>query len=72
MKFQQTPNCLKASRRGAREGLIRKTLDKGAWELKVGEVKLALKTFLRLMGLQPRNGGSASGVFAGERGLEEK
>jgi len=33
----------------AREGLIRKTLEKGAWELRVGEVKLAVKTFRKLM-----------------------
>jgi tetratricopeptide (TPR) repeat protein len=37
----------------AREGLIRKTLEKGAWELRVGEVKLALKTFRRLMDFSP-------------------
>ena len=33
----------------ARKGLINKTLEKGDWELRVGEVKLARKTFLKLL-----------------------
>ncbi|MBT3511209.1 MAG: tetratricopeptide repeat protein [Nitrospina sp.] len=37
----------------AREGLIQKTLEKGYWELRVGEVKLALKTFLELIKSSP-------------------
>lgn len=37
----------------AREGLIQKTLDKGNWELRVGEVQLARKTFLRLIEFSP-------------------
>jgi CHAT domain-containing protein/Tfp pilus assembly protein PilF len=39
--------------RSAREGLIQKTLEKGYWELRVGEVKLALKTFLQLIEFSP-------------------
>ena len=38
----------------AREGLIQKTLEKGNWELRVGEVKLALKTFLQLIEFSPK------------------
>lgn len=39
--------------RSARQGLIRKTLAKGDWELRVGEVKLALKTFRKLIDFSP-------------------
>jgi CHAT domain-containing protein/Tol biopolymer transport system component/Tfp pilus assembly protein PilF len=39
--------------RAAREGLIKKSLEKGSWELQVGEVKLALKTFLHLIESNP-------------------
>lgn len=38
----------------AREGLIRKSLEKGDWELRVGEVKLAFKTFLQLIETHPQ------------------
>jgi CHAT domain-containing protein/Tfp pilus assembly protein PilF len=38
----------------ARVGLINKSLEKGNWELRVGEVKLALKTFLHLIGTSPQ------------------
>ncbi len=37
----------------ARQGFIRKTLEKGTWELRVGEIKLARKTFKRLIDFSP-------------------
>jgi CHAT domain-containing protein/Tol biopolymer transport system component/Tfp pilus assembly protein PilF len=55
----------------AREGLIRKTLDKGAWELKVGEVKLALKTFLRLMDFSPETVGAHRGYLQASAALKK-
>ncbi|MFQ5671774.1 MAG: CHAT domain-containing protein [Nitrospinales bacterium] len=44
---------LKASRQKARAGYIRKSIEKGKWELKVGETKLALKSFLKLIAFSP-------------------
>ncbi|MBT5869791.1 MAG: CHAT domain-containing protein [Nitrospinaceae bacterium] len=38
----------------ARAGQIQKLLEKGNWELRVGEVKLAVKTFRRLMTFSPQ------------------
>jgi CHAT domain-containing protein/Tfp pilus assembly protein PilF len=38
----------------AGEGLIRKSLEKGHWELRVGEVKLAVKTFFHLIETSPQ------------------
>ncbi len=55
----------------AREGLIRKTLDKGAWELKVGEVKLALKTFRRLMDFSPETVGAHRGYLQANAALKK-
>ncbi|MBC8286929.1 MAG: CHAT domain-containing protein [Nitrospinae bacterium] len=37
----------------SRAGLIQKTLEKGEWDLRVGEVKLARKTFLQLIETHP-------------------
>ena len=45
---------LESYARSARAGLIQKTLEKGNWELRVGEVKLALKTFLQLIEFSPQ------------------
>jgi len=55
----------------ARAGLIRKTLEKGAWEMKVGEVKLALKTFLRLMGFSPETVGAHRGYLQASAALKK-
>ncbi len=46
-------NALSTYVETARKGLIQKTLDKGNWELRVGEVKLARKTFLKLIEAYP-------------------
>ncbi|PIQ95534.1 MAG: hypothetical protein COV67_14365, partial [Nitrospinae bacterium CG11_big_fil_rev_8_21_14_0_20_56_8] len=40
--------------RQAREGWIKKTIEKGKWEIRVGETRLALKTFLRLIEFDPQ------------------
>jgi CHAT domain-containing protein/Tfp pilus assembly protein PilF len=40
---------LKEAVKNSRKGYIRKSVAKGKWELKVGEVKLAVKTFLNLI-----------------------
>ena len=42
-----------ASRQKARAGYIRKSIEKGKWELKVGETQLALKSFLKLIAFSP-------------------
>ena len=47
-------NELESYARSAREGLIQKTLEKGNWEMRVGEVRLALKTFLQLIEFSPQ------------------
>lgn len=41
------------ARQAAIDGQTRKSVDKGNWELKVGEVKLARKTFLKLIDFSP-------------------
>ena len=55
----------------AKEGLIRKTLDKGAWELRVGEVKLALKTFRKLMDFSPGTVGAHRGYLQASSALKK-
>ncbi len=40
--------------RQARAGYIRKSLEKGKWELKVGEVKLAVNTYKKLIDFDPK------------------
>ncbi len=40
--------------RRARAGYIRKSLEKGKWELKVGEVKLAVNTYKKLIDFDPK------------------
>jgi CHAT domain-containing protein/Flp pilus assembly protein TadD len=52
-KVSEDSKSLEESRRISREGHIRKTLEKGEWELRVGETKLALKTFLKLIDEYP-------------------
>lgn len=44
---------LKDAVQRSRKGYIRKSIEKGEWELKVGEVKLAVKTFLNLIQFSP-------------------
>ncbi len=44
---------LKEAVQNSRKGYIRKSIKKGEWELKVGEVKLAAKTFLNLVRFSP-------------------
>ncbi|GJL77674.1 MAG: hypothetical protein NPINA01_06630 [Nitrospinaceae bacterium] len=46
-------DLLQDQQQKARDGWIRKTVEKGTWELRVGEVKLALKTFLKLIDASP-------------------
>lgn len=46
-------NAIEPHVQSARAGLIQKTLEKGDWELRVGEVKLARKTFLHLIETYP-------------------
>jgi CHAT domain-containing protein len=47
------PKAIEIYLNEAREGQVKKTLDKGNWELRVGEVKLAFKTFLKLIEFSP-------------------
>ena len=56
----------------AREGLIQKTLEKGDWELRVGEVKLARKTFLRLIETYPETVKAHRGYLQASAALGKK
>ena len=47
-------DAIKPHIQSARAGLIQKTLEKGDWELRVGEIKLARKTFLHLIETYPK------------------
>ncbi len=51
----QTPQGFDEKLRLATLGYIRKSLKKGKWEINVGEVKLAYKTFLKLIDFSPQN-----------------
>jgi CHAT domain-containing protein len=52
-EISDEPKAIENYLNEAREGLIKKALDKGNWELRVGEVKLAFKTFLKLTEFSP-------------------
>jgi CHAT domain-containing protein len=52
-KISDEPKAIEIYINEAREGQIKKALDKGYWELRVGEVKLAFKTFLKLIEYSP-------------------
>ncbi len=52
-KISDEPKAIEAFLNEAREGQVKKSLDKGNWELRVGEVKLAFKTFLKLIEFSP-------------------
>lgn len=52
-RISNEAKTLEPFRGQALEGRIRKALDKGNWELGVGEVKLAIKTFLNLIEFSP-------------------
>ncbi len=53
---------LKEAVQKSRKGYIRKSIKKGEWELKVGEVKLAVKTYLNLIQFSPE-------IVEGHRGF---
>lgn len=52
-QISNEPEALEPFLSEAREGQVRKALDKGNWELAVGEIKLALKTFLKIIEFSP-------------------
>ena len=52
-EISESPEFPEEDLNKAREGYIGKSIAKGTWELKVGEVKLALKTFLKLIEFSP-------------------
>ncbi len=52
-KISDEPKAIKTYLNEALKGQIKKTLDKGNWEIRVGEVKLAFKTFLKLIEFSP-------------------
>ena len=52
-KISDEPKAIETYLHEAHEGQIKKSLDKGNWELRVGEVKLAFKTFLKLIEFSP-------------------
>ena len=51
--INQDPGNLEEAIEEARQGFIRKSVEKGEWELRVGEVKLARKSFLKLIEYDP-------------------
>ncbi|MBI4389853.1 MAG: CHAT domain-containing protein [Nitrospinae bacterium] len=55
----------------AREGYVRKSLEKGKWELKVGEVKLAVKTYLKLIEFDPQAVEAHRGYIQGHAVLKK-
>jgi CHAT domain-containing protein/Tol biopolymer transport system component/Tfp pilus assembly protein PilF len=52
-EISASSDLLEDHRQKAKAGWIRKMVEKGTWELRVGEVKLALKTFLKLIDFSP-------------------
>ncbi|MEK9627702.1 MAG: tetratricopeptide repeat protein [Nitrospinota bacterium] len=52
-KISKDNKSLEPYRSQAIEGRIKKALEKGNWELRVGEIKLALKTFLKIIDYSP-------------------
>ncbi|MZH04455.1 MAG: CHAT domain-containing protein [Nitrospinae bacterium] len=52
-KISKETSTLETYRARAVDGQIKKALEKGNWELRVGEIKLAAKTFLRLIEFSP-------------------
>jgi len=55
----------------ARKGKIKKALDKGEWELRVGEIKLAVKTFLKLIEFSPATVEAHRGYLQGAAALKK-
>ena len=53
-KISKEKISLEPYRSQAIEGRIKKALEKGNWELWVGEIKLALKTFLKIIDFSPK------------------
>ena len=54
--FQEVANAsetIQANRQIAQKGWVLKAIEKGKWELRVGETKLALKTFLKIIEHSP-------------------
>jgi CHAT domain-containing protein len=56
-------------REAARQGWIEKSLEKGKWELRVGEIKLALKTFLKVMEESPATVEAHRGYLSAQAAL---
>jgi CHAT domain-containing protein/tetratricopeptide (TPR) repeat protein len=55
----------------ARKGQVKKTLEKGEWELRVGEVKLAIKTFLKLIEFSPNTVAAHRGYLRAASALKK-
>ncbi len=53
--INKDPGNLEEAIEEARHGFIRKSVEKGEWELRVGEVKLARKSFLKLIEYDPES-----------------
>jgi CHAT domain-containing protein/Tol biopolymer transport system component/Tfp pilus assembly protein PilF len=52
-EISASSDSLEDHRQKAKAGWIRKMVEKGTWELRVGEIKLALKTFRKLIDFSP-------------------
>ena len=55
----------------ARDGWIQKMVEKGSWETRVGEVKLALKTFLKLIEFSPETVAAHRGYLQAAAALKK-
>jgi CHAT domain-containing protein/Tol biopolymer transport system component/Tfp pilus assembly protein PilF len=54
-EISTSSDALEDQRKKAKAGWIRKMVEKGTWELRVGEIKLAIKTFRKLIDFSPNS-----------------
>lgn len=70
-EISKESDLLEDHRQKARDGWIRKMLEKGAWEIRVGEVKLALKTFRKLIDFSPGTAAAHRGYLQAGAALKK-
>ncbi len=64
------PDNLDDALKKARRGFIHKSVEKGEWELRVGEMKLARKSFLKLIDYEPTTVEAHRGYVQAEASLK--
>lgn len=55
----------------AKNGYVRKSVEKGLWEMRVGEMKLAVKTFLKLIEFSPQTTAAHRGYIQSQAALKK-